>query len=115
MLSHFSHIQFFMTLWAVALQDPLSLGFSRQEYWSGLPCPPPGDLPDPGMELASLYISCIGRFFTPAANWEPPVPAIQQCKSAIITHISPPSGASLPTPIPLGSHGAPGWAPCWFI
>ena len=37
----------------VAHQAPLSMGFSRQEYWSGLPCPPPGDLPDPGIELWS--------------------------------------------------------------
>ena len=42
-------------------QVPLSMGFSRQEYWSGLPCPPPGDLPDPGIEPASLYVSCFGR------------------------------------------------------
>ena len=41
------------TLWTVAHQAPLSLGFSKQEYWSGLPCPPPGDLPDPGMEPRS--------------------------------------------------------------
>ena len=40
---------------------PLSLGFSRQEYWSGLPFPPAEDLPDPGIEPMSLYISCIGR------------------------------------------------------
>ena len=40
-------VQFFATLWTVALQAPLSIGFSRQEYWSGLPCPPPGDLPNP--------------------------------------------------------------------
>ena len=40
-----------MTLWTVACQAPLSMGFSRQEYSSGLPCPPPGDLPDPGIEL----------------------------------------------------------------
>ena len=40
-----------MTLWTVARQAPLTMGFSRQEYWSGLPFPPPGDLPDPGMEL----------------------------------------------------------------
>ena len=42
MLSHFSCVQLFATLWTVALQAPLSLGFSRQEYWSGLPGPPPG-------------------------------------------------------------------------
>ena len=42
-----------MTLWIVACQAPLPMGFSRQEYWSGLPCPPPGDLPDPGIKSAS--------------------------------------------------------------
>ena len=59
MLSHFSHVQFFATLWAVAHQAPLSMGFSRQEYWSGLPCPPPGDLSNLGI------VSCIaGGVFT---------------------------------------------------
>ena len=43
-----------VTPWTVALQAPLSMGFSRQEYWSGLPCPPPGDLPHPGIEPKSL-------------------------------------------------------------
>ena len=47
-LNCFSHVQLFATLWAVALQASLSIGFSRQEYWSGLQCPSPGDLPDPG-------------------------------------------------------------------
>ena len=50
MLSHFSHVQLLATLGTVACQAPLSMEFSRQEYWSGLPCPPPGDLPDPGIE-----------------------------------------------------------------
>ena len=50
MLSYFSHVQLFETLWTVAHQAPLSMGFSRQEYWSELPCSPPGDLPDPGIE-----------------------------------------------------------------
>ena len=45
-----SHVQFFATPWTVACQSPLSMGFSRQEYWSGLPCPLPRDLPDPGIE-----------------------------------------------------------------
>ena len=48
-----SHIQPFLTLWTIAHQDPLSMGFSRQEYWSGLPCPSPGDLPNPGIEPGS--------------------------------------------------------------
>ena len=49
MLSRFSHVQLFVTLWTVTCQVPLSTGFSRQEYWSGLPCPLPGDLPDSGI------------------------------------------------------------------
>ena len=53
MLSRFSLVQPFETLWAVTDQAPLSMGFSRQEYWSGLPFPSPEDLPDPGDELWS--------------------------------------------------------------
>ena len=53
MLSHFSHVQLFSTPWTVAHQAPLSMEFSRQQYWSGLPFPPPGDLPDPGIEARS--------------------------------------------------------------
>ena len=52
-LSHFSNVRLFVTLWTVAHQAPLSMGFSRQEYWSGLPCCPPGDLPNPGTEPRS--------------------------------------------------------------
>ena len=48
-----SLVQLFATLWTVAYKAPLSMGFSRQEYWSGLPFPSPGDLPDPGIELES--------------------------------------------------------------
>ena len=54
MLSRFSHVQLFATLWTIACQAPLSMGFFWQEYWSGLPCPPPEDLPDPGIEPMSL-------------------------------------------------------------
>ena len=53
MLSHFSCVWLFPTPWTVACQAPLSMGFSRQEYWSGLPCPLPGDLPDLGIEARS--------------------------------------------------------------
>ena len=48
-----SHVRLYVTPWTVAYQAPLSMGFSRQEYWSGLPCPPPGDLPDPEIEPRS--------------------------------------------------------------
>ena len=48
------------------------MGFSKQEYWSELPCPPPGDLPDPGIELESLVSPALaGRFFTTGAAWKP--------------------------------------------
>ena len=71
MLSHFIHVQVFVTLWAVAHQAPLSMGFSRREYWSGLPCPPPGDLPDPGIEPASLMSPALaGGLFATSATWE---------------------------------------------
>ena len=52
--SLFSSVRFFVTLWTVACQALLSMGFFRQEYISGLPCPPPGDFPNPGMEPTSL-------------------------------------------------------------
>ena len=48
-----SRVQLFATLWSVACQAPLSMGFSRQEYWSGVPFPSPGDLPNPGIEPRS--------------------------------------------------------------
>ena len=55
-LSRFSRVHLIATLWAVAHQPSLSMGFFRKEYWSGLPCPRPGDLPHPGMELRSLAL-----------------------------------------------------------
>ena len=71
MLSRFSHVWFFATLWTVAGQAFLSMGFSRQEYWSGLPCPPPRDLPDPGIEPPSLRTPALaGGFFTTSTTWE---------------------------------------------
>ena len=52
-LSHFGYVQLGATLWTVAHQAPLSMGFSRQEYWSGLPCPSPGDRPNSRIEPVS--------------------------------------------------------------
>ena len=65
LLSRFSHIQLFESLWAADRQAPLSVGFYRQEYWGGLPCPPPGDLPDPGTEPVSLTLPLGGIFSVP--------------------------------------------------
>ena len=62
LLSRFSGVGLFATPWAVALQAPLCMGFSRQEYRGGLPFPSPGDLPDPGMEPASLMSPAFGRW-----------------------------------------------------
>ena len=70
-MSRFSGIQLFVTPWTVSFQAPLSMGFSRQEYWSKLPCPPPGDLPDPGIEPMSLMSPALASgFFTTSATWE---------------------------------------------
>ena len=71
MLSRFSHVQLFATFWTVTCQAPLSMGFSRQEYWSGLPRPLPGDLPDAGIEPMSLMSpALVGGFFTTSTTWE---------------------------------------------
>ena len=73
-ISHFwkcwslSRVRLFATPWTVARQAPLSMEFSRQEYWSGLPWPSPGDLPDPGNQTPVSHIT--GRFFTVWATWE---------------------------------------------
>ena len=61
-LSCFSRVWLFATLWTIAHQAPPSMGFSSQEHWSGLSCPSPGDLPDPGIEPMSPALA--GRFFT---------------------------------------------------
>ena len=65
MLNSFSHVRLFAALWAIAQQVSLSMGFSRQEYWSGLPCPPPGYLPHPRIEPVSPAARTLhaGRFF----------------------------------------------------
>ena len=70
-LSRFSSVRLFATPWTVVCQAPLSMGFSRQEYWSGLTCSPPEDLPDPGIKPTLLTSSTLaGGFFTTSATWE---------------------------------------------
>ena len=61
--------QLFATPWTVTPQAPLSMGFSRQEYWSGLPCPSPGDLPNSGIKRTSLALA--DDLFTTSATWAP--------------------------------------------
>ena len=60
------------TLWTVDLQAPLPMGLSRQEYWSGLPCPPPGDLPHSGIEFTVLTSPALAGSFPTSATWEAP-------------------------------------------
>ena len=73
-LSHFSHVQLFVTPWTIAHQAPLSMGFSRQEYWSGSPFPPPGGLPNPGIEPASLMSPALQTGSLPLAPpWKPDI------------------------------------------
>ena len=68
---HFSNVRLYEILWTVVCQAPLSMGFSRQRYWSELSCPPPGDLPDPGIESEFLMSpSLAGRIFTTSTPWE---------------------------------------------
>ena len=92
MLSPIRHVRLFVTPWTVTWQALLSMGFSRQECWSGLPCPPPGDLPNPGIELTSLMSPALaGGFFTSSATWE----ALSNCRTLYYTY--------LVTTIPLNS------------
>ena len=66
-----SCVRLFVTPWTVDHQALLSMGFSTQEYWTGLPCPPPGDLPNPEIEPMSLTSpALIGGFFTIHSTWE---------------------------------------------
>ena len=73
MLSRFSRVRFFAALWTVARQAPLSMGYSRQEYWSGLQCPPPRDLPDPGIEPASPVAPALKADSLPLSHWGSPI------------------------------------------
>ena len=67
-----SHVRLFATSWTVACQAPLSMGFSRQDYWKGLPFPPPGDLPNPGIEAFSPEAPALaGGFFTTESPGKP--------------------------------------------
>ena len=82
MLTHFSPVQLLETAWTVACQAPLSMEFSRQEYWHGLPFPSPVDLSAPGIKPASLMSPALaGWFFTTSATWEVPTQALVLSKA----------------------------------
>ena len=79
-LNCFGRVQLFVTPWTVACQAPLSMGLSRQEYWSELPFPPPGDLPNPETEPTSPGPCIEGRFFIPEPPGKHYMSAISQFK-----------------------------------
>ena len=103
MLSHFSHVWLFETHWTAAHQAPLSMWFSRQEYWNGLSCPPPGDLPNPGNESASLMSPALaGGFFTTSATWEAQnaIAAAARSLQSCLTLCDPIDGSPPGSPVP---------------
>ena len=81
---HAKLLQSCLTLWTVGHQAPLSVGFSRQEYWSGLPCPPPGIFPTQGSNphlFFFFFMSPAGGLFTTSATWEAQDPSLQRIYS----------------------------------
>ena len=78
-LSHFSCVQLCVTLWTVARQAPLSMGFSRQQYWNGLPCPPPGYFPNPGIEPVSLAAPASEADSSPLCPLWSPLSSLKAC------------------------------------
>ena len=123
-----SHVRLFTTPWTVAYQAPPSLGLSRQEYWSGLPFPPPGDLPDPRIELMSLSSPALARgFFTISATWEAlgwgggggrgqHVLLVLNCSGVSRTRLIPVPGLSITDPKPSGTrHPFPSSLPVSYL
>ena len=98
MLSSFSRVQLFATPWTVACQAPLSMGFSKQEYWSELSCSPPADFPNPEIEPISLTAPALAAgFFTTSATWEVPKLICMQstkCYQGCSFQCSPPESTS---------------------
>ena len=98
-LSRFGRVWLFVMLWTLALQALLSMGFSRQEYWSGLPCPLPGDLSDPGIEPGSPVCCTLQANSLPLSPWGSHIyvkiylnhfvqqKLTQHCKSTILNKI----------------------------
>ena len=93
MLSRFRRVWFFVTLWTAARQAPLSMGFSRQKYWSGLPFPPLGDLADPGMDPMSLMPHALAVATKSAAA---AAKSFQSCPTLCNPIDSSPLGSSVP-------------------
>ena len=110
-LSCFSCVGFFVILWTVDRQSPLSMGFFRQEYWRGLPCPSPGDLPDPGIKPTSpAFPALAGGFFTTSTINVIKFIIFLMFRKGLLVFLLPPSfpsfffpsfPLSLPPPLPI--------------
>ena len=87
-LSPLGHVRLFVNRWTIALQAPLSMGFSRQEYWNGLLCPPPGNLPEPGIPMSLMSPALANGFFTTSTTWEAPGVVMVAVKSGFGKTIS---------------------------
>ena len=97
MLSQFSHVQLFVTPWAIACQAPLSMGYSRQECWSGLPCSPLEDLPDPCLlQLLHCSVQSLSHVWLFATPWT----AACQAFLSITNSRSPPKPMSIESVMP---------------
>ena len=105
MLSRFSHVRLFATPWTIACQAHLFMGFSRREYWSVLPCTPPGDLPNPGIEPMSLMSPALaGGLFTSSATWEAHAKGASHSIAPVTPEIVPPSVSPSVCPCTGGLH-----------
>ena len=89
----------FLTMWTTAHQAPLSMEFSRQEYWSGFPFPPPGDLPDSGIE-SEAPVSCIGRQIV--YNLESPLSVLYIVSIVYMSQSQSPNSSHALPPFPFG-------------
>ena len=99
-----SRVQLFVTPWTVTYQAPLSKGFSRQEYWSGLPFPSPRGLPDPGIEPGSPALQADALPSEPPGKLEVPTRDTEGEMGKILDHCEQKSGKSLKLgPIGLGN------------
>ena len=113
----FSHVRLFATPWTVVHQALRPMEFSRQEYWSVLPFPSPGDLPHPGIEPLSLGSpSLAGRFFTTSATQKPQCVHHQRCSFHVSPYSWPPSSISpSASPSPLVITTLVSVSMCWFL
>ena len=122
----FSFVWLFVTLWTIACKAPLSMGFPKKEYWSGLPFPSPGNLPNPGIEptfsespalvgefLKFIYFQLKDNCFTVLCWFLPYINKNQPWVQTCPLPFKPPSHRT-PHPISLGCHRAPVWVP-WII